>query len=287
MLSPKSTGAGAATVLFEVSRIQTTHDLERKLNVDVNASYNAGLFANVSARVDFAQSAQIHTNSLFMVITATVQLGHDSIDDPQLTPDAAALVDNPEAFRLRFGDMFVRGIDRGGLFMAVLKLETSDSHTSESIETELKGAYGLFSGDAKTKFEQLQSDFHSDLTIRILHEGGPTGLVPDTLDNPALLFDISKTWLKSFADNPDGNAVPFAITLAPIAIAKGPLPLNAADAEHAQDVLRICANQRTATMDNMNLMNAIIQSPQRYKFTAPITMADIRAAAAGYQAILT
>jgi hypothetical protein len=97
------------------------------------------------------------------------------------------------------------------------------------------------------------------------------------------MFEISKTWLKSLADNPDANSVPFAVTLAPIVIAKGPLPINAADAEHAQDVLGVCAKQRAAAMDDMNLMNAIIQSPQRYKFTPPVTMADIRAAAAGYQ----
>ena len=36
-------------------------------------------------------------------------------------------------------------------------------------------------------------------------------------------------------------------------------------------------------LDGMNLMDAIVQSPQRYTFTPPITMADIRAAANGYQ----
>ena len=139
-------------------------------------------------------------------------------------------------FHMRFGDMFVRGMDRGGLFIAVMQLDTSDEQTSQSISAELSGAYGLFSAAAKTKFDKVQRDFHSEVSIRVLHEGGPPDLVVDSLDDPGQLLTMLQTWMKSFVDDPDKMAVPYAATLAPLFIANGPLPPNSADAEHARDV---------------------------------------------------
>lgn len=275
--------AGAGSVLFQILRIEDTHELEQKLGIDAKASYSAGPFANISGRASFAQSVKINESSLFMAISAVIVLGHESINDPQLSPAAAALVDNPETFHVRFGDMFVRGIDRGGLFLAVMQMDTDSKETSKSISSQLSGAYGLFSADAQQKFDEVQKDFHSDLTISVYHEGGPIGLVVQKLGDPVEFFTMLQTWLKSFVDDPNGMSVPYAATLAPIAIANGPLPLNAADAEHAEDVLITCAKQRSEMFDRLNLMNAIIHAPERYQFTSPITMADIRAAAAGYE----
>src|SRR6476659_8665779 len=56
--------APGATVSFDISRIQSTHALEEKLNIAAQASYSGGPFANVSGRASFAQSSKIETNSL-------------------------------------------------------------------------------------------------------------------------------------------------------------------------------------------------------------------------------
>jgi hypothetical protein len=168
--------AEAATTNFTISHIQSTRELEEKLNISAKASYSAGLFANVSGRFGFAQSSKIHSTSLFFAITSTILLGQTSIDDPALTPAAAALVDNPEMFHTRFGDMFVRGIDRGGLSVAVMKLDASSDEEAESISSELSGAYGLFSAEAQQNFEKIQKDTHSEVSISVYHERGPIGL---------------------------------------------------------------------------------------------------------------
>jgi hypothetical protein len=280
------TGASGAKVGFEIERIITTHDLETKLGIDAKASYAASAFANIAGRFEFAAASKIHTTSLCMAITSTVSLAVHSIDNPVLTPAAAALVDNPTAFATRFGDMFVRGIGRGGIFIAVLKIDTSDDQESEDISSQLSGAYGLFSGEAKQKFESIQRDFKSELSISVYHEGGPVNLIPGKIDDPIQLFTLLQTWLNSFVEQPDQMAVPYYAVLAPIVIANGPLPPNQAEADHAQDVLAICAKQRSACLDGMNLMDAIITSPKRFSLPAPTTMADIRAASSGYQADL-
>jgi hypothetical protein len=280
-------GADAAKAGFHISRIQSTHELETVLKIDVNASYGSVAFgAGVADRFSFAARSKIQTSSLFMVITAEVELATHSIDEPRLTANAATMADNPQMFGVRFGDMFVRAIGRGGLFVAVLKIETSDEQSTKDISNKLSGSYGMFSADAEVKFSEVRRDFQCDIEVQVYHEGGPVDLVMDKIDDPVLLFGLLKTWLKSFADEPEKAAVPYFAVLAPTAIANGPLPPNAAETEHAQDVLVNCARQRSAIMDSMNLMDAIIAAPARYSFTPPITMADVRAASAGYQADL-
>lgn len=275
--------AEGATVSFEISRIQSTHDLEEKLDIAAKASYSAGPFANASGRFNFAQSAAIHSNSLCFAITSSILLGQTSIDDPQLTPAAAALIDNPDMFHTRFGDMFVRGIDRGGLFVAVMKLDTRSDEEAQSISSELSGTYGLFSADAQEHFAKIEKDTHSELSIRVFHQGGPVGLVLEKLDDPLQFYGMFQKWLQSFVDQPDSVAVPYAATLAPIVIANGPMPTNSVDAEHARDVLLRCAKERSACLDKLNLMDAIVAAPARYTFTAPVTMAEVRSASNGYQ----
>jgi hypothetical protein len=280
-------GADAAKAGFNISRIQTTHELETALKIDVSASYGSVAFgAGVADRFSFATESKIQSSSLFMAITATVSLATHSIDEPVLTAAAAAMIDNPQTFNARFGDMFVRGIGRGGLFIAVLKVETNDEQSTKDIANKLSGSYGAFSADAETKFSEVQRDFKCDIQVKLYHEGGPVDLVMDNIQDPNQLFGLLKAWFKSFADEPDKAAVPYFAILAPTVIANGPLPPNAAETEHAQDVLVNCARQRSTILDNLNLMDAIIQTPGRYSFTAPITMADVRAAALGYQADL-
>ncbi len=185
------TGASGAKVGFEIERIITTHDLETKLGIDAKASYAAGAFANIAGRFEFAAASKIHTTSLCMAITSTVALAVHSINNPVLSAAAASSVDNPPVFVSRFGDMFVRGIGRGGIFIAVLTIDTSDDQESEDISSQLSGAYGLFSGDAKQKFESIQRDFHSELSISVYHEGGPVNLILGKIDDP-LQLDVDR-----------------------------------------------------------------------------------------------
>jgi hypothetical protein len=164
--------AEGITVNFVVQRIQTTSDLEQALGIDAEASYGSPSFgAGVSARFNFAKNAKIQSSSLFMTVTATVKLAVLSINAPSLTPEASKVVDRPDIFAQRFGNVFVRSMERGGIFIGVLRVDTSSSEESESIDSELKGSYGLFSADAKVKFSEVEKHFSSDVFVQMYHEG--------------------------------------------------------------------------------------------------------------------
>ena len=213
-----------ATTQFEVTRIYSTSELETKLGIGVEVSFGCGLFGSVSARFDFAKSSKIQSSSLFMTITASVELAFNSIDEPTLTQEAGQLANQPPLFANRYGNMFVRGVGRGGLFVGVIQIDTSSSEDSRAIAGELEGSYLLFSASAKTKFEELKKKYHSEILVKVYHEGGPVDLSMKDLSDPAELYEMLQLWLKSFQDHPEQNARPYYVTLAPIAIANGPRP---------------------------------------------------------------
>jgi hypothetical protein len=272
--------AKGITVNFVVQRIQTTNDLERALGIDAEASYGSPSFgAGVSGRFNFAKSAKIQSSSLFMTVTATVKLAALSINAPSLTPEASKLVDRPDIFAQRYGNVFVRSMERGGIFIGVLRVDTSSSEESESICSELKGSYGLFSADAKERFSQVEKHFRSDVFVQMYHEGGPVGLAISDPTNPMGLLTNANLFLSSFATNADDSAVAYNVTLAPISIATGPLPPNEVDLAHAQDVMRFCATRRSLLLDQLNLLQLIVDRPSRYDFSNGSDLKVIAAAA--------
>jgi hypothetical protein len=279
--------AGGGTVLFKVRRVRTSTELEQSLGLDVDASYGSALFgAGVKARLDFVKSAKVQTSGLFMTISTTVSLQFLSIDAPELTDNAARLVDRPDIFETRFGNMFVRGIARGGLFVAVLRIETESVEDAQSISTELSGSYGFFSAEAQAKFRDTMARFRVSLSSDVYHEGGPINLAINDPADPTEPLKRANEFLTSFQTQPDSVSVPYSVTLAPIAIAEGPLPPNAADIQKAEDVLAFCAKRRSVAFDQLNLLSYIVDNPTRFDFSVGATLEEIRDASAAAQSDL-
>jgi hypothetical protein len=266
---------------FQVTRVTTTEELQRNLGIDASASY--GTFgAGVSARFHFAEQASVHSASLFMTITSTVYLADLSIEESVLTPAAAAVADKPDLFKQRYGDMFARACRRGGLFVALMQIETFDESEASSIEGELHGSYGLFSAGVSAKFSTLTEKHNVRIYCTVYTEGGPAIILQDP-GNPAQLLDLANKWMQAMQGDPAHNAVPYQWTLSPLSIAEGPLPPNSEDIARAQDVLRLCADQRLALMDQYNLLDWWAKHPDQYEFPPSFTPAQANQAAADTQ----
>lgn len=257
--------AEGSTVRFQVRRITTTSELEQALDISASASYGAAAFgAGAEARFGFAQSAKIQSSSLVMLITATIKRAFEQIDEPALTPPASAVAANPTVFAERYGNMFVRGVTSGGLFVGYMRIDTGSTEISNKVSFELSGSYGLFSAEAKAKFEEIQKTYHSDLTVDMYHEGGPVDLHVNKVEDPLELLRCVNEFLGSFATQPGKVAVAYSVTFAPLTIANGPLPPNEIDLQHAQDVLIFCAKRRSVLTDQLNTYQYITDFPERF-----------------------
>jgi hypothetical protein len=274
-------GATGSDHFFQVARINTTEDLQRSLGIDASASY--GTFgASVSGRFSFEQDVSVHSASLFMAITATVYLADLSIPDCVLTPAAAAVSGQPDVFKQRYGDVFLRACRRGGLFVGVLQIETFDESEATSIEGELRGSYGFFSADVAAKFSNVTTMHNSKVYCKVYSEGGPA-LTGNQPDDPGQLLSQANSWMQAMQDDPVGNARPYQWTLSPLSIAEGPVPLNPADIQNAQDVLKFCADQRLALMDQYNLLDWWTEHPDQYDWAESYPVGQARQAAADTQ----
>src|ERR1700741_3170171 len=226
-------GAPGGIYQFDVSRVTTSKDLQQKLGIDVQASYGCGLFASAEARFSFLQESSVHSSTLFMMISAAVQLGELSIDNCVLTEEAGKSVGNFDTFTGRYGDMFCRACTRGGIFVAVLRVETFDNNEANNIEASLAGSYGLFDAEISAAFKKVVTERRVSVYYSLHREGGPDLQVHDPRDPEEMLANANK-WMTAMINEGDRYSRPYQWTLAPIKIANGPAWPNAADIEHAQ-----------------------------------------------------
>lgn len=277
--------AKGAVVDMVVQRIYSTEELNESLDIGAEASYGCGAFGSgISARFKFSEESKVQTSSLFMVISVHVALNHLSIDAPTLTPLAAAEVDNQKLFKQKYGDMFIRGLSRGGVFVGVLRIDTVSQEQASEVAASIEGSYGLLSAKADAKFKSVQEKYKSEVLIRMYHEGGPVDLGINDLHNPYELLVNANRFLASFKEQPENVAIPYLVSLAPVTIAHGPEPLNEAQLESAQEVLRYCARKRSKILDAINLLEFMNENRKKFDVSNGASWDDLVTAIGNYQA---
>jgi hypothetical protein len=74
-------GASGGSGGFEMTRIQTTSDLEDHVGISADASGGVGLFS-ASDRFNFVKDCKIQTTSIAILLHCTRQFGFQQIDNP-------------------------------------------------------------------------------------------------------------------------------------------------------------------------------------------------------------
>jgi hypothetical protein len=268
-------GASGGSGGFQMTKVQTTEELESHLGISADASGGVGLFS-ASDRFSFARDCKVQSSSITLLLLCTRAFGFVQIDDPALSQGAGQLVGNGkiDLFSDRYGDCFVRGISSGGQFFGVIRIDAQSSETRQNIENSLSGSYGPFSADVAVKLSEAMKSSRSSAEVRLYYEGGDVKTKPQT---PEELFAAANEWSNSLAE----QQRPYSVTLAPYIIANGPPPLNRADLEHQHDVLARCAKLRSATLDKQNLVDYILDPAHREEFEIVAGGPDLAALSSG------
>ncbi|MFC9600857.1 PASTA domain-containing protein [Peribacillus butanolivorans] len=264
---------------FNVTRVRSSNDLQQQLGLDIEASYGCASFgAGASARFKYMKETKVQSTSLFMTVTVTVHLADLSIDESHLTVEAGKVVDKPDVFAARYGNMFARACKRGGLFVGVLHVQTNSEQEASSIEGELRGSYGLFSAEAKANFQNIINKHNASVYCSVYAEGGPAIQITKP-DDPAELLTNANSWIQAFQENPDKYSRPYEWTFSDISIAEGPLPLNYVQIQKVQDILKFCARERTTLLDSLNQFTWILNHPEQFDWTNAVSVEEIQEAA--------
>ena len=248
-------GASGGSGGFQMIQITQTSELEDHLGISADASGGVGLFS-ASDRFNFSRDCKIQTNSISLLLTCTVQNGFSQIDQPVLDDAAAQLVASGQSdlFAQRYGDCFVAGIESGGQFFGVVRIDVKSESDHQTIENSLSGAYGPFSADVNVKVQSALQQTQSTAETYLYYEGGNVQTKPQS---PKELFAAADEWSRSVQQ----TSKPYTALLLPWIIANGPNPPNAADLEHQRDVLKSCAKLRSAVIDRLNIIEYIQGHP--------------------------
>lgn len=259
-----TTGSGGASGMLRVQRITSTSDLLEQFGVHAEASYGAFFGPNISARFDLGRQASVNTFQLFMAVTGQLELATLSIDDPQLTPQAALLSgSDPRQFAERYGDMFVSALSRGGFIYAFMRIDTKSESEAEDVAGAVSGSYALFSGEADAAFHKQLSRYAGQMAIDLRHEGGPVNTSVVNKADPLDLYQTVAAWFNALQQD-QSLAVAYDATLSPLSIAGGSIPPNPAALQSLSDLLVDASRLRNTALDGSGQMNHILDHPAEF-----------------------
>jgi len=256
---PNATGS---IVTFNLSQVTSDEDLQKSLGVSASGSGGIGCFS-ASASMDFAEKCHVHTNSVFLLACVEVNLAFSQIKGPKLAPEAyGKLTDGDTApFQDMYGDVFVRGMQTGGRFFAVVEVFTSNTTEQESLSLKLKGSYGAFSAQGSFSSDFSQAISNKSLKITVHSEGGNVPKEPTSLEE-------AQNVAATFASTVKGNAVAYAVLLNKYSILDLPKPPNFIDLQNQLDVLAFCAQQRNVIWTALNNVSFIFSNPGQFEIAA-------------------
>jgi hypothetical protein len=264
---------------FQMLQIRQTSELEDHLGISADASGGVGLFS-ASDRFNFSRDCKIQTSSISLLLTCTQLNGFEQLTQPVLDDAAGALVSAGQAdlFAQRYGDCFVAGLETGGQFFGVIRIDVRSESDHQTIENSLSGSYGPFSADVSVKVQSALTDTKSSAETFLYYEGGNVQTKPQT---PEELFAAANEWSKSVLQAPK----PYTALLLPWIIANGPNPPNAADLDHQRDVLKSCAKLRSQVIDRLNVLEYMVDPAHTSEFAMsssdPARLATLHAAVSG------
>ncbi|MBX9919527.1 MAG: hypothetical protein K2Y33_06860, partial [Mycolicibacterium frederiksbergense] len=156
--------APGSEVTSSISIVSTHEELQESLGMSFEAQGRYGLVSG-SAKAKFAENTNFNSMSTFVIASVVVENPLRRGKNFEITDSAKELLDavQMEKFERAFGDSFVRGLQTGGEFYAVVRITSVSSSTQAALSTVLQAEYnGLAtSGEFRLAFEKAQSSAQS------------------------------------------------------------------------------------------------------------------------------
>ena len=229
--------AGGQTVRYNLTIINSFEELYSSIGISVEASGHYGLFS-ASGKFNYAKESKFNSQSTFLLARCVVENAFTQAEDAQLKTEASKLLEQGKSdiFQQRYGDGFIRGMQTGGEFFAVISITSSNQEEQETIAAKLQAEYGnMFAAvevdssvDSKTKSKVSKSERRVST-----YQRGGSG------DEQILTSDIEAVMarLKAFPSQVKANPVPYDVQVAnynTLALPEGP---NLLDIQAQKDAL--------------------------------------------------
>lgn len=257
-------GAGGQLVTTKFSTIRDVEALHKSLGISVDAGGSYFGFSG-SAKVDYVNSCDFSSYSIYVMVRVTVRGAFESIDAPVFSPDALELVanNNPDRFRERFGDSYIAGIQKGGEYFAIYQVTSSDESERESLATDVRSAFDglLASAELNTSVRTAKSNSKSHLDVKVFtfRQG--------TISRAELDLGKIMEAAKQFPIDVSGDkAFPYAVLLEDYRGLKSPNDgFSYYDFKNQQDVLEDLAKKRFEFLALRDDLNYILKHTEDFQ----------------------
>ncbi len=194
------------------------------------------------------------------MICIQVTESFQSIKDPGIDPTAAPLLanGNEDIFRQKYGDCFVRGIQTGGLFFALIEIQTRDKTDAETVKAVVQSSYAAFSANGSLSQELHDTVKNHGLNVKVHIEGGtPPNTLLTSLEQ---VTAGAKDWIPTVKN----QAVPYSVLVDSYQVLPLPTPPKFVDLQHQLDVITQCAAWRNMDMQTLNDIAYIRSNPEQF-----------------------
>lgn len=258
-------GSGGGTAAYNFSLIQSYEDLQKSIDMEVEASGRYGLFS-AEGKFKFVDQAKFNTQSTFLLTRVVVENAFKQCMEATLTdPARKLLADNKvDLFRQRFGDSYVRGIKDGGEYFALISITSSSLEEQHKIGVALRARYdGLVaSGEVSGEFDEETKKMvqRSEINIFTFQRGGVDEGLGFT-GNTAEVIERLRDFPKIAKENP----VPYFAQTADYVILDLPEGSNPVDIQNQREVIEDCMKTRFKLLTIKNDLEFIQLHPDFFE----------------------
>ncbi|MCS5693501.1 hypothetical protein NZK33_16160 [Cyanobium sp. FGCU-6] len=164
------TGAPGQNVTYNITQIRSLEDLYESVGVSARASGQYNLFS-ASGKFKYVNESRFTSQSIFLLARCVVENAFKLCENVNLLPEAATLISSgkQDIFQQRYGDGFVRGMQMGGEFFAIISISSSTEEMQQKIAASLQAKYGgaLASASADMRLNNTTKEMISQSQVNI------------------------------------------------------------------------------------------------------------------------
>ncbi|MCX8130625.1 MAG: hypothetical protein N3I35_11065 [Clostridia bacterium] len=161
----------------EITTINSHEELMESLGMSFEAQGRYGFFSG-SAKAKFASTSSYNSTSTFLVARCIVKNPFKRGKNFRVTSEARALLDSLrfDEFKTAFGDSFVRGLQTGGEFYAVIRITSVSSTKQTELAATLQAAFSglVTAADFKAQYSEANTSIstRSEYQARMFQRAG-------------------------------------------------------------------------------------------------------------------
>jgi len=212
-------------VFSTITIINTHEELMKSMGMSVEAQGRYGFFS-AALKAQFAESTSYNSTSTFLMAKVIVQNPFKRGRDFHLTEPAELLLGPPlqkEIFTTAFGDSYVRGVQTGSRFFAVIRITSRNTPQQDELAASLQAEYNslVAEGSFKGAFNQANASTstHSEFSGMMYQRAGSG-------EETSVVIDIDEVLqrVKNFPEIVEKEPVAYEIEVATYDTLPLPLP---------------------------------------------------------------